>query len=96
MCTVTRDAHWNGYFREAQRLGELQPEKVANSMWLFRARSAEANAGIGRVKFLTKAPPVTAANKVAAKCQAVNMNNTQCQFKAVCGKFCKKHRIVAP
>jgi len=27
------------------------------------------------------------------KCQAVNMNNTQCKFKAVCGKFCKKHQI---
>ena len=28
-------------------------------------------------------------------CQAVNMNNTQCKFKATCGRFCKKHKITA-
>ena len=31
--------------------------------------------------------------KVATKCQAINMNNTPCKFKATCGKFCKKHQI---
>jgi hypothetical protein len=31
--------------------------------------------------------------KVSAKCQAINMNNTPCKFKATCGKFCKKHQI---
>jgi hypothetical protein len=31
--------------------------------------------------------------KTATKCQAVNMNNTACKFKATCGKFCKKHQI---
>jgi hypothetical protein len=31
--------------------------------------------------------------KMAAKCQAINMNNTACKFKATCGKFCKKHQI---
>ena len=31
-------------------------------------------------------------------CQAINMNNKQCQFRAVCGKYCKKHQVeeVAP
>ena len=31
--------------------------------------------------------------KVALKCQAVNLNNSQCKFKATCGKFCKKHQV---
>lgn len=31
--------------------------------------------------------------KTMIKCQAVNMNNTPCKFKATCGKFCKKHQI---
>ena len=30
---------------------------------------------------------------ISVKCQAINMNNTQCKFKATCGKFCKKHQI---
>ena len=28
-------------------------------------------------------------------CQAVNMNNTPCRFKATCGRFCKKHKVTA-
>ena len=33
--------------------------------------------------------------KVHMVCQAVNMNNTQCKFRATCGRFCKKHQISA-
>jgi hypothetical protein len=33
--------------------------------------------------------------KVHAVCQAVNLNNTQCKFRATCGRFCKKHQISA-
>jgi len=28
-------------------------------------------------------------------CQAVNMNNVPCKFKATCGRFCKKHKITS-
>jgi hypothetical protein len=31
--------------------------------------------------------------KMIVKCQAINMNNTPCKFKATCGKFCKKHQV---
>ena len=96
MCSVVRDNQWDAYFREASRTGvQDNAEKVANSIWMFRARSIEANAGIMRAKFLLKPPPITPqASKITARCQALNMNNTPCQFKAVCGKFCKKHQIV--
>jgi hypothetical protein len=33
--------------------------------------------------------------QVPKVCQAVNMNNTQCKFKATCGRFCKKHKVTA-
>lgn len=33
--------------------------------------------------------------QVPKVCQAVNMNNTQCKFRATCGRFCKKHKITA-
>lgn len=94
MTSVVRDQDWNAYFREARRQGEPNPEKMADSIWRFRVRSAEANAGVNRVKVLTKAPVVIQASKATARCQALNLNNTPCQFKAVCGKFCKKHKIV--
>lgn len=32
--------------------------------------------------------------KVIAKCQAVTMSNTPCKFKATCGNFCSKHKII--
>lgn len=31
--------------------------------------------------------------QVPKVCQAVNMNNAPCKFKATCGRFCKKHKI---
>jgi hypothetical protein len=31
--------------------------------------------------------------KVAVRCQAINMNNIPCKYKATCGKFCKKHQV---
>ena len=31
--------------------------------------------------------------KVSVKCQAVNLNNLPCKYKATCGKFCKKHQV---
>jgi hypothetical protein len=31
--------------------------------------------------------------KADVRCQAVNLNNTPCKFKATCGKFCKKHKV---
>lgn len=61
MSTVIRDARWNGYFREAQRLGEQEPMQVANSMWLFRTRSVKTE----RVQFLTKPPPRVTENEAA-------------------------------
>jgi hypothetical protein len=33
--------------------------------------------------------------QVPKVCQAVNMNNTPCKFKATCGRFCKKHKVTA-
>ena len=32
--------------------------------------------------------------KVIIKCQAVTMANTPCKFKATCGNFCNKHKII--
>ena len=38
------------------------------------------------------AETVTNNNKrVVQKCKATNMNNKKCQYKSVCGDFCKRH-----
>ncbi len=33
--------------------------------------------------------------KVHSVCQAFNLNNSPCKFKATCGRFCKKHQVSA-
>ena len=38
--------------------------------------------------FITEFKP-----KIPVKCQAVNLNNLPCKYKATCGKFCKKHQV---
>lgn len=35
--------------------------------------------------------PEVKSKKVVAKCRAINLSNKPCQFKAVCGDFCKRH-----
>jgi len=96
MCAVVRDYKWDAYFRDAVKTRDPEwAEKVADSIWMFRVRSLEANAAVTRTRFLIKPPALAPqASKTTARCQALNMNNTPCQFKAVCGKFCKKHQIV--
>lgn len=32
---------------------------------------------------------------VKNQCQAFNVNNTPCKFRASCGRFCKKHQVSA-
>ena len=48
--------------------------------------------GTKRISELT---PDTVQPRIASKCQAVNLNNSPCKFKATCGRFCKKHQISA-
>ena len=49
----------------------------------------------GTKRFLGTVSEAAPLVKVQAVCQAVNLNNTSCKFKATCGRFCKKHKVSA-
>lgn len=58
----------------------------------------EMNIKIQKEKVFTKrlvGQPEFVPRVVATTCQAVNLNNTPCKFKATCGRFCKKHKVSA-
>jgi len=65
--------------------------KCANSILKMREMNKmyiDNKMCIKRVGFIPEFTP-----KAPVKCQAVNLNNLQCKYKATCGKFCKKHQV---
>ena len=64
--------------------------KFTNSIIKMRAIQKSCEEAKMTIKKITELVSIPYS---AVKCQAVNMNNTPCKFKAVCGKFCKKHQI---
>ena len=64
--------------------------KCANSILRMRAMTKACVTNKMCIKRITSPEFVT---KVMVKCQAVNLNNSPCKYKATCGKFCKKHQV---
>jgi len=96
MTAVVRDASWNAFYRECKPLWGTEAEKMADSMYRFQVRIREEHLKIPRVTVLKKAPPASQEKKKMvsfARCQAINLNNKPCQYKATCGNFCSKHKI---
>ena len=93
--TVVRDAEWDDIYSRTSGSPEHK-ERMANTVWkVRRVNEYELYAKEARTcKFIEKISDLKPIQKsVVAKCQAVNMNNKPCQFRAVCGKFCKKHKV---
>ena len=93
--TVVRDAEWDDIYSRTSGSPEHK-ERMANTVWkVRRVNEYELYAKEARTcKFIEKVSDLKPIQKsVMAKCQAVNMNNKPCQFRAVCGKFCKKHKV---
>lgn len=65
--------------------------KCANSILKLRAMTKECVTNKMYTKRITGIVPQFIQNVV--KCQAVNLSNSPCKFKATCGKFCKKHQV---
>ena len=91
--TVIRDAEWDDIYKFTKG-DDMYKERMANSVWkIRRINEYELYAKEARTcKFIEKVSALAPVHKIA-KCQAINMNNRPCQFRAVCGKFCKKHKV---
>ena len=72
--------------------------KYTNSLMKIRAMNKQAacekeKKGTKRISELVQ--DVVPKKVVPSVCQAINLNNVRCKFKATCGRFCKKHQISA-
>lgn len=91
---VVRDAEWDDIYTYTQGDHEYK-ERMANAIWKVR-RVTEHEDKIKKersIKFIDKPIEVVAKINKVTMCQAVNMNDKPCQYKAVCGKFCKRHKV---
>ena len=91
---VVRDAEWHEIF--SYTVGDQEyKERMANMVWRVRRVTEKEvqNKKNRSTKFIDKVVPLAPAQRIITTCQAVNMNNKPCQFKATCGKFCKKHKV---
>ena len=59
-------------------------------------KSAKKQRSIKQIEIFELSRPIATARagKVIMKCQAVTMANTPCKFKATCGNYCNKHKII--
>ena len=91
--TVIRDAEWDDIYKFTKG-DDMYKKNMANSVWkIRRINEIELKLKEARTcKFIEKVSALAPVHKIT-KCQAINMNNRPCQFRAVCGKFCKKHKV---
>ena len=77
-----------GTCHEKEAFIELYKEKLAAIRLKNEEMKRSRTVGTKRIT-----EPVHAPVKVHSVCQALNLNNTPCKFKATCGRFCKKHQV---
>lgn len=77
-----------------------EQEAFADKYTAMMSRIRSMNEEAKRIKDQIRTKRITGpvqefVPQVPKVCQAVNMNNLPCKFKATCGRFCKKHKITA-
>ncbi len=92
-----RDAHWYSSYSQALRdlkMDDDQATRYANAAWRLNAnyRKHDTLKKENSTKVIYKAEPTTGAS--AKTCKATLMSGKTCSYKACCGEYCKRHRIV--
>ena len=99
---VIRDQLWQDCLTSAvkmHRLADVDERciKLADATWKCKMayKKHEAKKDERKIIVIDKAPEVRAVQQRSQSkiCMATTMSGKQCSFKAVCGDFCKKHRI---
>lgn len=98
---VIRDQLWQDCLASAVKMHRLtepneQCIKLADATWKCKMayKKAEAKKEERQVIVIDKVPEARGVQRSQNKiCMATTMSGKQCSFKAVCGDFCKKHRI---
>jgi hypothetical protein len=105
---VVRDSLWERCLADAAKMYRIsKPDekcvKLANATWVMKKRYEEAanKKNNQKVHFITdiETSQIASENKNVSRvktaniCSAITMSGKRCSFKAVCGDFCKKHRV---
>jgi hypothetical protein len=98
---VIRDATWEQCLAGAAKMYRLdEPDDrcyhLADATWKCKMsyKKHEQKKADRKLIVLDRPPEVCVTSRTHAKtCQATTMSGKPCSFKAVCGDFCKKHRI---
>jgi hypothetical protein len=98
---IIRDALWHACLTDAvnmYQVGEADEKCVhlANATWVMKNRYTQAQKRKDHRKtiMIEKTPEVVNEQRTSKKiCQAITMSSKPCSFRAVCGNFCRKHRV---
>ena len=98
---VVRDQLWQECLASAVKMHRLQEPtercyKLADATWKCKMayKRHENKKEERQIVVIDKPPEPTVTQRSQNKiCMATTMSGKQCSFKAVCGDFCKKHRI---
>jgi len=83
---------WTKIYEAAVKEGNPFPEKFADSAMRARELKMKIESDRHILMQCNKKPGKEIADKpVVTTCEARTMAGTKCGFKAVCGKYCKKH-----
>lgn len=98
---VIRDNLWTLYLRDATSHYKLtEPNekcvKLANARWMCKMRYQQLRDEKAKRKIIVidKAPDTVNEQRDHVKmCMATTMSGKRCNFRAVCGNFCRKHKV---
>ena len=98
---VIRDATWEECLTGAMKMFRVsEPDDrcyhLADATWKCKMsyKKHEQKKSDRQLIVLDRPPEVAVTSRTHAKtCQATTMTGKPCSFRAVCGDFCKKHRI---
>lgn len=98
---IIRDHLWNQCLMDAMKMNRVDEaddkcRNLADATWKMKMmyRKFDEKKQSRQVIILDKTPVIVKESRVSANiCQATTMAGKRCSFKAVCGDFCKKHRI---
>jgi|TARA_B110000240_G_C13477031_1_gene443589 hypothetical protein len=100
---VIRDALWNVCLSDATKMNRLREPNdkcyhLADATWKMKMRykNIEARKKEHSLIFLDAPPKVVQSQQRTQQsiCCAITMSSKKCRFKAVCGKYCRKHKVV--
>lgn len=99
---VIRDTLWNACLSDATKMYRLREPNdkcyhLADATWKMKMRykNLENKKKENSIVFLD-APPKEVAPEQRTNhkiCQATTMTGKPCKFKAVCGNYCRKHKV---